>query len=76
MRPGSQMGCLCDMIENPNCLKRGQMLGEGIYVLGRLKTKVLKNDEFEALGVFLGVPQISDTFPTLDRIELHSTIIY
>lgn len=73
---GSKMDILCDMIEHPNVLKRGRQLREGIHVLGGLKTRVLKVDEFQALGLFLGVPPLTDTFQVFNRLELHSSIIY
>ena len=73
---GSKMDFLCDMIERPNILKRGKQLGEGIYILGGLKTRLLKDDEFQALGVFLSVPQMFNTIQTFNRIELHGNIIY
>lgn len=67
---------LCRSIENPNVIKRGQQIGEQVYILGAVKRKQLDDVHFNALTNYLEIVPFTDTFLSFNRLELKQQLIY
>ena len=67
---------LCNSIENPHMLKRGQQIDDQVYILGGVKTKQLDKECLNALTNYLAAVPCKDSFLSFNRLELKQNLIY
>lgn len=74
--PNSEDDKLFCQLSYPQKPKRGTEIMPGIYILGTPFKKALNENEFEALGRFLGYAPCSFEVTAFNRLELKSCYIY
>lgn len=73
---GSYILSLCESIECPQLLKRGEQIEPGIYILGGLLYRELNQAEVNAYETYFGYASIPSKYKLFTRIELKGQIIY
>ncbi len=73
---GSDEELLYNALDKPHLLKRGEMLSNGIYVLGAMKQKAVNVEEFHSPIDYLGFVPTSSMFRCFNRIEISGDIVY
>ena len=74
--PDSEEDKLFYQLSYPQKPKRGEEILPGIFILGTPFKKVLDDDEFKALELFLGYAPCSLEVTAFNRLELKSSYIY
>ncbi|CAG2218049.1 unnamed protein product [Mytilus edulis] len=73
---GTELDKLYKSIESPNILKRGEMITQGIYILGSIKMRTLTKHALDALCKYLDFAPPNDYFATFRRIEMNDNLVY
>lgn len=73
---GSYISSLCEPIEFPQLLKRGEQIEPGIDILGGLLYRELNQPEVNAYETVLGHASVASKYKLFTRIELNGQIIY